>query len=365
MSRTGVLPSQTLRHLIEIGVINDIDPMQHVKPASIDLPLTEIAFRLDRTFQLREGEKVRAAIERCNGRPHDLRHPLELNIPYVIKVAGTHHLLPNMYGYINPKSSVGRLNLFCRVVADGVEMYDALTPEGWNGEIWVLAKARSFPILLSPGQALSQLRLFDGKTFLDQTDMNIAIREYGLIFDKKGDRIPVRQHAGSLLLTLHVEEGATGWECRGAHKVLDYGKFGSRGHYDAEDFFEPVKVRDGWFEAREGCFYILTTREWCVVPPDFSAELRPIDPRIGDLRNHAAGFIDPGWGWGKQGEGRGRPITLEVTPFEGCEFFNGRIIARMRYEHMRETPDTLYDDAGSNYTAQDGPQLSKHFIKPD
>lgn len=360
MARIGVLPAQTLRELIRIGVLDEIDP-KYVNPASVDLPLSETAYRLDRTPQLRAGENVRDAIERCNGRPHDLRHPLELNIPYAIKVRGKHRLLENLYGYANPKSTTGRLNLFCRTLADGVEMYDAMTPPGWSGEIWILAKARSFPIVLSPGHALSQLRIFDGKSFLNETEMNMAIHEHGLIFDGDGNRIPLRKHADSVFLSLHVRENTTGWECRGTQKILDYGRFGKAGSYEPGEFFSPINVRDGWFEAQEGCFYILSTRESVMVPPHLSAELRPIDPRLGDLRNHAAGYIDPGWGWG-DGTLRGRPITLEVTPFENCEFFDGRIIGRMRYEHMCEPPVAHYDDKpGSNYTRQMGPQLAKQF----
>jgi dCTP deaminase len=98
-----------------------------------------------------------------------------------------------------------------------------------------------------------------------------------------------------------------------------------------------------------------------MVPPYLSAELRAIDPRLGEFRSHAAGYIDPGWGFGTNGECRGRPITLEVIPHEDMFVRDGQAIARLRYEHMKEEPDVAYDAANSHYTKQEGPKLSKHF----
>lgn len=363
MAKKGVLPAQTLKELIRTGVLDDIDPA-YVNPASVDLPLSDEAYRLETVSLPKLGEAARDAIQRMGGRPHDLSNPLEVGIDYAIKIRGTHHLLENVYGYINPKSTVGRINLLCRVIADGTKMYDALAPAGWQGEMWVLVRAGSFPVLLSPGQALSQLRLFSSKAFLDDLEANLAIREHGLLFDPDGKKIVGteirdRMHADSLLLTLKVAKGATGWECRGTSKVLDFSTY----TYKPEEFFTKIEVRNGTFRAHKGSFYILTTLERVVVPPELSAELRPIDPRFGEFRSHSAGYIDPGWGWGVDGSACGRPITLEMTPFETADFYNGQPFARIRYEHMRERPEVLYDNPKSSYTMQAGARLSKHFVE--
>ena len=101
-----------------------------------------------------------------------------------------------------------------------------------------------------------------------------------------------------------------------------------------------------------------------MVPPNLSAELRAIDPRLGEFRSHAAGYIDPGWGYGENGEAYGRPITLEVIPQEDMLVRDGQTIARIRYEYMKEVPETAYDAAASNYSDQYTARLSKHFKKP-
>ncbi len=359
---TGVLPKQTLERLLTSGNITDV-PKKHVNPASIDLPLTDEAYALTGIFLPQPGESVAELVKRW-GRPHDLKNQLEIGVPYAIKVRGRWKLPPNIYGYLNPKSSSGRINLFCRTVADKVDMFDSTQLEswqhaGWEGDMWVLAVPNSFPVKLAPNDAVSQIRLFDGKSFLDKTEANLYIAEKGLIFTERHERIEQpRQHSDSFVLTLDVGENL-GWECRGTRNVLEFGK--ERSH-KASDFFEPVHARNGEFLLRKGGFYILSTRERVRVPPTLSAELRAIDPRFGEFRSHAAGYIDPGWGYGKDGSECGRPITLEIISHENMIVRHGQAIARLRYERMKEAPTVAYDDAKSHYVEQSAAQLSKHFV---
>lgn len=361
MSGIGVLPKQMLRELYKTGYITGVDE-KYLNPASIDLPLADEAYRLESIFLPLRGEKVRDLLPLVGATPHNFSNPLEVGVPYLIRVAGKWKLPSVVYGYANPKSSTGRNGFFCRTVADGVDMYEALIGPGWAGETWVLARPDYFPVLLAPDLAVSQMRLFDGKSFLDDLHTELAIEQTGLLFS--GDRRKLslhntRRHADSFLLTLHVGE-TTGWECVGTRKILDLRK---SNFYDPSDFFKPIRVMDGKYILRKGGFYILTTRERIMVPPNLSAELRAIDPRLGEFRSHAAGYIDPGWGYGKAGEECGRPITLEVIPQEDMLVRDGQTVARIRYEYMKEVPEMIYDAAVSHYTDQRTAQLSKHFKK--
>lgn len=362
MPRTGVLPKQMLRELCTAGFIEGVGE-QYLNPASIDLPLADEAYRLESIFLPLRGEKVRDLFPLVGATPHNFSNPLEVGVPYLIRVAGKWRLPSIVYGYANPKSSTGRNGFFCRTVADEVDMYEALVGPGWTGETWVLARPDYFPVLLEPGLAASQMRFFDGKSFLDDLHTELAIQQSGLLFDEEGKKLSLgdtRRHADSFLLTLHVGEDM-GWECRGTRKILDMSK---KGFYDSDDFFKPIRVTDGKYILRKGGFYILTTRERIMVPPELSAELRAIDPRLGEFRSHAAGYIDPGWGYGVAGEECGRPITLEVIPQEDMLVRNGQTVARIRYEYMKEVPETVYDAAASNYTDQRAARLSKHFKRP-
>jgi len=357
VSRTGVLPDFMLRNLLGEEFIRDVDS-SYVNPSSVDIPLSSEVFRLEARFLPQRGERVRPLIKTVGGTPHDLRSPLEVGRKYLIRAEGRWRLPAGMYGYANPKSSAGRIGLLSRIVADGSDMYDAMRgPENleWEGEVWILVEPKSFPILLSPRQAISQFRLFTGKAFVSPEQMKKEISK-GLLYTPDGKKIgfaDARLHADSVLLSIDLSGETVGWECRGIEKVLDYGKVG---FYDPEDFFTRLEVRNGCVAIREGTLAILSTYEHLVVPPAYSSELRAIDPRFGEFRNHSAGFFDAGWGVGK-----GAPITLEVTTFEGELFRDRRVIGRVRYEYMAAEPLVPYRQARSNYTDQTGPRLSKHF----
>lgn len=357
MTGIGVLPKQMLRELCRTGYITGVDE-KYLNPASIDLPLADEAYRLESIFLPLRGEKVRDLLSLIGATPHSLTNPLEVGVPYLIRIAGTWKLPSIVYGYANPKSSTGRLGLFCRIVADGVDMYEAFIGPGWAGEAWVLARSDYFPVLLTPGLAVSQMRFFDGKSFLDDLHTELAIEKHGLLFDqgkKKLSLADARRHADSFLLSLSVGE-KMGYECRWTRKILDL-RVGGK----LSDFFTPIHASRGTFTPRKNCFYILTTRERVMVPPNLSAELRAIDPRLGEFRSHAAGYIDPGWGYGSAGEECGRPITLELIPHEDMLVRDGQPIARIRYEYMKEVPETVYDAAASHYTDQETARPSKYL----
>lgn len=358
--KTGVLPYEMIRALMDDNFVAGV-PTEYINPASLDLPLAEVAYRVEGVFLPQKGETIRSLLPMVGATRHDLRAPLEVGVPYLIKIDGDIVLPDSVYAYANPKSSTGRINLFCRVVADGVAMYDALTPAGWSGEVWVLVRADSFPVLLSPGQAVTQIRFFDGMSFLDPIEMDGAIRKDGIMYRPDGQRLQpheLKRHKDSMFLTLSLQPGVVGWKCRGVKRILDFGKLN---HYTPQEFFEPVKVNeDRMLHLWPGSFYILSTTEHLLIPKYMAAELRAADPRFGELRVHAAGFVDPGWGCTGS---VGRPITLEVTTHEPLLMRDGQNVARIRFERMKEPPVVLYDQGPSNYIGQRAAQLSKHFKK--
>jgi dCTP deaminase len=360
MIRQGVLPSQMLKGVIGSGFLEGIEE-KYINPASIDLPLSSEAYRLETVFLPKAGESVRDLLPLVGASKHDLKNPLEVGVSYIINV-GRITLPSRVYAFANPKSSAGRINLFCRIVADNVGTYDTLRPAGYSGEVWILAEAGIFPVLLSPRQAVSQLRLFDGPSFLDPLELEFVQKKAGLIFDIAGKRLKwpeIRTHDDSIILSLAVAKRNPGLECRGLNRVLDFGKKG----YPLKDFFSKVAVSDGWIKLRKDNLYILSTAERIMVPPDYSAELRATDERFGEFRSHTAGYIDPGWGYGEAGEKNGAQITLEVIPYRDLSVRHGQEVVRIRYEHMKQPPERAYDLVDSNYSNQIGPKHSKHFVE--
>jgi dCTP deaminase len=113
---------------------------------------------------------------------------------------------------------------------------------------------------------------------------------------------------------------------------------------------------------QQGSRFILSTREWVRVPPFLACEMRPFDERLANFRAHGAGFIDPGWGYGPQGDGPGRPLTLEVEPYEDDIIIQrGEAIAKIRFEWVAGQPDNHYDAGKPSYGGQQTAKLANQF----
>jgi dCTP deaminase len=133
------------------------------------------------------------------------------------------------------------------------------------------------------------------------------------------------------------------------------------GHYDPQDFWEPIHAhREPAIILNPDDFYILVTREAVGVPPDLAAEMVAYDTTVGEFRVHYAGFFDPGFGW-DDSAGRAKAV-LEVRSHEVPFMLeHGQTVGWLRYEPMASRPDRLYGAGlGSNYQNQ-GLTLAKQF----
>jgi len=359
----GALPAQALRVLTQNGGIMGASS-EHVSPASLDLTLSSELYTIRGLMLPRVGEKIRDMLALMEAVPVSLSAPLKAGTLYLAKLNESLVLPPEVYGYCNPKSSTGRLDMHVRVLADGVPRFDSVTPRGFAGELWLAIHAQSFSIQVHEGTPLTQLRLFTADTRFTSGDLEVALLD-GLVYERESGRqmgyvdLVTHDNDGTVVLTALVEDGLCGYECiASSEQVLDVKNIG---YYTATDFFRPLTVEDGALRLKRDKFYILSGAEAVRIPPHLASEMIPIDERSGDFRSHYAGFLDPGWGYGQNGEGRGRPFTLEVRPFENLVVRAGQPIAKIRFERMAEVPEFHYDTKVSNYLVQFGPKLGKQF----
>lgn len=360
----GALPAQTLTDYLTSGVVRGGSP-EHVSPASLDLTLTDELYEIRGLVLPRVGESIRDLLPIMEAVPVSFASPIRCGGLYLAKLNESLSLPAHVYGYCNPKSSTGRLDMHVRVLADGVPRFDSITPAGYRGELWVALTAKSFSVLLHPGTPLTQLRLFTGDTRFSEAALKVAMHD-GLVWHPTEDRplayeeLVTNDQDGSVMLTALVAEGMCGYECIATpEQVLDIARVGQ---YDAAEFFTPICITDGALRLRRDKFYILSGAERVKIPPTLASEMVPMDERSGDFRSHYAGFLDPGWGWGTSGEGKGRPFTLEVRPFEDLVVRAGQPIAKIRFERMVAEPTFHYDTKASNYLQQFGPKLGKQFF---
>jgi len=359
----GALSDHELRELVVNGFVINAD-QKNISPASLDLTISEEIYVIRGLMLPRGGEKVRALLNLMGATPTALSQPLISGQIYLARLNESLSLSDNMYGYCNSKSSTGRLDIHVRVLADGVPRFDSIPARGFEGELWIAIIPHSFSIQLYIKTPLTQLRLFTADTRFSNLDLEIAMKD-GLVFEYKtgkqlscGDLI-TNDHDGTVVLTALVENGLCGYECIARpEQVLDISNIGG---YEAKDFFKPLTIDDGALRLQRDKFYILSGAESIRLSPTIASEMIPMDERSGDFRSHYAGFLDPGWGYGKDGEGKGRPFTLEVRPFEDLVMRNGQPIAKIKFERMSDVPDIHYDVKSSNYLKQFGPKLGKQF----
>lgn len=361
------IPSQKIVEMIGDGRITGADT-GNVQPASIDLTLTDEAYRMRWTFLPQKGEKISDIIEVGSLYPFDLSKPLEPGAIYLIRLKEGLNLPKDILALTNNKSSTGRVNLQTRVVADGVPRFDRL-PAGYKGPLWLEVVSKSFFIKLNPGDKVNQIRFFKTESSLENFSMKKIYDLHKLFYDKKGnfikpEKILAEDHDNSLIMSMDLDKDKdiVGYKSIHTGQILDYSK---KDQHDPEDFFEEMhSPRDGRLTLRYGDFYIFSTKEFIRVPPEYSVEMVAYDIGSGEFRSHYAGFFDPGFGYGKKGEVLGTPAVLEVRPYDNnFSLRDGQPICKMVFMEVSEMPDLIYGvgDIGSHYQKQRGAFLSKHF----
>ncbi len=367
MKGFGALSNIDIGELANNGFIKNLNP-ENIKPSSLDLTLSEECYEIRAPFQTPPGETIRSYMSKIDTKKHSLTKPFLKSKTYLIKINEVIDFPRNIYGMANPKSSTGRLGIHARLQVDRVSKYDCLWPAGWSGEMWALVSPKVFNVLLHPGTSLNQLRILNTDTRLHSDELEILMQKTGILYEPISNtqkrqinfkNMDSHDATSSVMLTIDMKNASPfGYVAKQTKEVIDVAKIN---HYPKDDFWEEIYANDELYLMKKGRFYIMCSHEHMVVPPDYAVEIVFMDDRLGEFRSHFAGFVDPGWGYGKHGEVQGRPIVFEVISSEDMYIRDNQPFARSTYEKMAKTPTIIYDTIASNYTVQDGPRLGKQF----
>lgn len=367
----GVLPNQ---HLIEavdagwIGAGNFILPEASVQPASLDLRLGEVAYRMRCSF-LPDSETVDRKMKDYIVDELDLHRGegavLETKRPYLIPLKERLHLPQFVRGKANPKSSTGRLDVFTRVITDRSYKFDEIE-SGYEGNLYLEVVPLSFAIRVKEDLALNQLRLMVGRTTLTDEELWEFHQGDPILF--VGDQpVGARRFAASdgLFLSLDLRGDANrrvGYQARSNAPLLDMSKTSA---YQPEEYWEPAtREADPRLVLDPERFYLLLSEEAVRIPPMLASEMTAYDPTSGELRTHYAGFFDPGFGFDPAGKLQGSRAALEVRAHD-VPFMveHGQRVCKLTFERMLCEPTKLYGgEIGSNYQGQ-VETLGKHFVR--
>ncbi|MDX5350804.1 MAG: 2'-deoxycytidine 5'-triphosphate deaminase, partial [Rhodobacterales bacterium] len=145
--KSGVLPAQSLRKLVESGALSAQPAIRddQIQPASLDLRLGPVAYRVRASFLAGHGRTVQDRLEEFTMHRVNLAEGavLEKNCVYVIPLAERLALPPGITAVANAKSSSGRLDLLTRTITDGGIEFDRI-PEGYQGPLYAEVCPRSF-----------------------------------------------------------------------------------------------------------------------------------------------------------------------------------------------------------------------------
>lgn len=376
---SGILPYQDIKRLIARGGMTASPPIEdrQIQPASLDLRLGRKAYRLISSF-LPELSAISSRLNVLDFYQSDLvmyemdlteGAILEKGHVYLVPLLETLALPKTLRARANPKSTTGRLDVFTRVVTDLNAGFDEIRA-GYHGPLYLEVVPRSFAIKVRTGQSLNQIRFVQGEATVSDHALQTLHRQTPLLYHN----LPSKKAVGSrdfrtergLFLRIDLrgddrtDARIIGYRAKKNSHVIDLAKIG---YYAAADFWEPLyRHRQDSLLLEPEEFYILASKERIRVPAGYAAEMVAYEAACGELRTHYAGFFDPGFGYGSEGEISGTQVVLEVRPHDvPFLIHDGQTFFKVVYDRMLNVPDQLYGTTlGSSYQRQ-ALTLSKHF----
>lgn len=279
---------------------------------------------------------------------------------YLVELKQQVRFPKEVWGYINPKSSAGRIDLFCMVLARGSVDFNVV-PQGYSGPLYMLVIPQSFPVRALYGQSFVQMRLYEGpREYLNKNELEDLHESFGLTTNSNAE--PDITEEGLLLhLDVTIKPHALVAVQGGKPLLLT-----ERGSIDPRVYFreKPLDSQKNLFLEPQD-FLLAATTETVRIPPGVCAEMLPYRQEHGELRSHYAGFFDPGFGYGKNGEVPGSSAVCEIRNIGMVPqlLSHNQMVSMFRYEWISSIPQNVYGDETiqSNYQGQQGIRLAKYF----
>ena len=370
--RSGVLPNQYIDAAVAAGVIHAGEftiPHENVQPASLDLRLGEVAYRIRCSF-LPGRSTVERRVKEYVIDELDLRREgavLETNLPYLIPLKECLALPADVRAKANPKSSTGRADVFTRVITDESSRFDEVAP-GYSGGLYLEVVPLSFPVRVREGLSLNQLRLSVGATSLSDPDL-LEVTAASRSCSPRAPRCP-----------------RSGWRCRTACCSASTCAAVTAGRSATAPWQCAAAGPDEGRRHRPGRLLGIGAARGGRPDRARPQELLPADVLRGGLDPAGAGRGDDGL---RPDERRAahalrgllrprfrlrpgrRPCARSTAALEvrahDVPFMieNGQQVCKLTFERMLEEPTLLYGRGiGSNYQQQTE-TLGKHFRRPE
>lgn len=341
---------------------------EQIQMASVDLTLGYKICGMRTSALPRDGQSVQSLIDQFGFYSFDLKQDesklLHRGQTYIVPLNERLSLPKGFSAKFSPKSSTGRIDVFVRVLADGVPRFDHV-PAEYRGPLYLEITPLSWPIYVRARQPLVQMRIRANGGAGELTEEKLLVRHSNqpIVWSKGREPIPstrLRLSGNGIFMHIDLDRDVVGFVARDTMPGeidLSY-----KDRYEPDVFWEPMpRPRGNSIILCPGRFYLLATKERIKIPADMCGDIAPYDTSAGEFRNHYAGFFDPTFG----GVGPDACGTVGVMEVRGREFpfqlSDGQPICRMDFELMDETPDIVYGANGVNHYTGAGPSLAKYF----
>ncbi len=342
---------------------------EQIQPASIDLRLSNRAYRIQASFLPGKSTTLlnKATANGMLNQELDLSYPtlLEPRVIYIIPLMETLALPADVYGIANPKSTTGRLDIFTRLITEPGDEFERVR-RGYSGKLYMEVVSQTFPIVVHAGMRFNQLRFGRGRFAATGDSALRELEQNDLLFGPDDDGGQANIDRG-VRITVDLQGNGSDIVAYQAKKCTPPIELDKINHYDRADFWNPIYRSSKLQHVLEpGEFYILASKQRLRVPPDRAAEMLPYDLATQEFRVHYAGFFDPGFGYGADGEIPGTKAVLEVRT-SGLPILleDDQFVGRLNYFNMAAKPIKVYGGTiGSSYQQQ-GLTLAKQFRRDD
>jgi dCTP deaminase len=362
--RPGVLSTYQILELVKQKIITGVNRSDSTKAklkneSAIDLHLSNSFYEMNGGIKGREDEVYISTIKKfCIGESHPLRSSgevLKLRKTYIVPLREKIWLQNSnpMFGVATGKSSIGRLDILTRLVADYSDCYDQLpnpqhdifkTPIEIN--LYIEITPLSFPVYIYPGIALNQLRLIRGKVELSRIPVE-QLTLYGrdIVVNSSGGI--QKEITDSLSINLESTEIGGGKRAF-AFRAKSEKEFGlppekmiidlnpkNKHMVNPADFWMPVDdQKDNTFTIEPESFYIIRSLQRFKLPSDVAVYAQAMTETLGELRIHYAGFVHPCFGYIRDG---GAPLIFEIRGHNVPTLLrHEEAMARLQFYRMSE-----------------------------
>ena len=338
-------------------IINNNFSSNQIQPSSVDLTLSEECYEINASF-LSPTNYVRESLKKIKIKKINLnkKYLFKKNKTFLIKLNETLNLSEDFFGKCNPKSSTGRLDIFCRTILNYSDEYEKI-PLKYKGEMFIEITSRSFDIEFQKSDSLNQMRLISKKhLYVKDKELELIHKKNFLTLDENNKKTqPYISNGLKIGVNLSCNNQINAYVAKKNTPPLSYRKIRS---HKINDFWKPLKSPGGKLIIEKNKFYILKSKQKIQIPENMAGEMIPYDTGIGDFRAHYAGFFDPGFG-----KKFGSYAVLEVKTNEVSFLLqDNQSIARIKYEFLNKKTNVLYgSNINSNYQHQ-SLALSKHFV---